>query len=231
MKLPTNSKLAAVYRTSDRQVARWKREKAPLIDVAAMMLWFSSRADMPDHLRSLSDDEQAEMQRQINLLIGEHAPVNAPTGKVLGRKIDEPLQGAQHALRRLEEEETRLYKQLADAEGSPVLEAAIRKQWRETLLSLKQYDVLVEAGRRDTGETITRAQIAPVLTALVVWLCRANEDFLNSICLQLADLEKPEDVLALVAATIRQSVRNAVRAATEAQKMPGWVQGALADGL
>ena len=171
------------------------------------------------------------MQAQIDALSPPKTPRQSSGAKPAGRKIPEPLQGAQHALRRLEEEETRLYKQLAEAEGQPVLEAAIRKSWRETLLSLKQYDVLVEAGRRDSGETITRAMAAPIFTTAVVWLCRANEDFLNSICLHLAELEKPEGVYATVAATIRQSVVNAVDAATGDGKLPGWVREALVSGL
>ena len=230
----TNARLAAIYGTSERQIARWKKDGASLLDVTGMLTFFATRHSAPPHLTALSDEQQAALQARLNALEGGSSKGKLPAK---ARKPVDPEfvkslpQGAEHALRRLQGEEPRLFALMLAAEDDPLLQAAIRKQWRETLLSLKQYETLVEADKRDSGETITRAEIQGVLYATVVWFRRGVEGFLNSICLQIAEADTPQKAYAAIAPSIRQSVGNAVDAATGDGKIPGWLRETMVSAL
>ena len=229
---PTTHALAQIYGTDDKQIARWKREKAPLVDVSAMHMWLAARRRAPAHLMGLSDDEQAAMQSDLDAFQGSLTPIKPKSERkpIDAAELAKIPQGAEHALRRLQGEEARLFAEM-QAEDDPLRRAVIRKSWRETLLSLKQYESLVEADRRDSGETITRAQMQPVLTAFVVWFRRGVEDFINGACLQIAEAESPQSVYALIAPTCRNSIGNAWEAAMGDGKLPGWVREAGVQGL
>ena len=230
----TNARLAGIYGTSERQIARWKKGGAPLLDVAGMLTFFATRHSAPPHLVAVSDEQQAALQAKLDALEG-----GSPKGKLpaKARKAVDPEfvkslpQGAEHALRRLQGEEPRLFALMLATEDDPLLQAAIRKQWRETLLSLKQFEVLVEADKRGSGETITRAEIQGVLYATVVWIRRGIESFLNSICLEIAEADSPQKVYAAIAPSIRQSIGSAVDAATSDGKIPGWLRETMTSAL
>jgi hypothetical protein len=204
---------AETYKKHLGTIKRYARSCAPMDDPAAMKFFLAAKKD------------------------------TGRTGKGPGAKVktalpDVPpnpdaLAGAEHTLRRLAEEERQAHARLDAAKASKDPDAL--KLATELFLkiaeSLLRYERGVSQDRRDSGEVLTRSQMTPILTSLAAWLRRANLDFLNSICLQIAEAQRPEEVYAAIAPTIRQSVTNAVNAATNDGRLPGWVKEALLAGL
>ena len=78
---------------------------------------------------------------------------------------------------------------------------------------------------------ISRAEIESPVTALTVWLRRGVEDYLNGVCLKIAEAERPADVYAVIAEPLRQCLGQAVDAAYGDKKFPLWLKQAFEAGL
>ena len=77
----------------------------------------------------------------------------------------EVKRGASAALTRLESEEARLFGLLKEAEtgGDPMEVKAARDAWLKVSESLRRFDLIVEAAKRELGETVPRAHVEDLL--------------------------------------------------------------------
>lgn len=139
---------AATYGCTTRTIRAWKKQKAPLDNPLEMSKWIASRRTLPP----------------------ETAPtIPPPKMKALALGEDEIRTGAAKALRRLEAEELRAHEMMdtALASGDALAIKFTREHWLRTGDSLRKYDLLVEASRRDAGELIQRETAESILTRVV----------------------------------------------------------------
>ncbi len=205
------------YGCSRETVVRMRKGGVDLENPEAVAMWNASRK-----VRNRTG-KQSEQAKEVS-----------PGADIVN---DEPgedvLAGAEHELSRLADQARRAHQRLQTAlgDGNPVKIKFAFDFYMKIAEGLLRYDRQVAADRRDSGETITRAQTAPMLTTMVVWFRRAVEDFINGASLQIVELDSPQGVYTAIAPMLRQSVGNAVDAATNDGKLPGWVREALVAGL
>ncbi|MBE7157619.1 MAG: hypothetical protein INR62_04145, partial [Rhodospirillales bacterium] len=85
---------------------------------------------------------------------------------------------------------------------------------------------------RGVGLIQSAAQIENVLFGVIVWTRRGIESFINTVCLQIAECERPEDVAVIIAESLRQSLSSALNASMDSQtNTPAWVRDAMVKGL
>ena len=235
-KPPSARVLATIYACSERSIRNYRAEGAPLDDPGAMWAWWSSRKNMP---RTVATKGLDAIREAFTTVVGAATPTVASSAKAeigtLGA-MDVPTDlpaGAQHELRWLEALAVEAPHNLIRARGSgdPMTMKQALDAYLKITEGLRKFDNQVTADRRDSGEVITRAQVEQPITALTVWLRRGIETFINGACLQIAECEKPQDVYAIVADPLRQSLGHAVTVACEDGKFPLWMKQAFEAGL
>lgn len=123
-----------------RTLFRWKGDGAPLDNYDDMLAWLSTRKNLP---RSVLEKIKLPAQENVS------SPV------VVG------VAGAAAALKRLEATELQAFgrMQTALARGNPLEIREARESWLKISESLRRYDLMIEANRRDAGELVPVTEI------------------------------------------------------------------------
>ncbi len=208
---------AAIYAASHdcnvRTVRNWMREGAPLDDATAMTTWLAARKNMPPSAKTI-------------------APAAAPASPLTE---GEQGTGAASALRRLEDEEFKAWRDLQAALGRKpgnLLEIKIaREGWLKVSESLRKYDLLVEQSRRDSGELLPRSEVERILRALGWYLRLAGQGAAHAAARNFCGLTEPWQASRLLTRLYWETLLNALvplTAASEgAMSAPAWVMEAL----
>lgn len=236
-KPPSARVFAAIYACSERSIRNYRAEGAPLDDPSAMFAWWASRKNMP---RSTAAKGLEAVQAAYTDVVGKAAP---PAGDVAEVVLDSSTAmnvpgdlpaGAQHELRWLEALAVEARHNLIRAKQSnnPVTIKQSLDAYLKITEGLRKFDNQVDQSRRDGGEVVTKAQIQSVLCGVIAWVRRGIEDYLNGICLTIAECDTPQEVYAAIAEPLRGSLARAVDASMESQtKTPGWVRDSMVEGL
>lgn len=166
-------RLAASWATTARTISRWKLEGAPIDDADEMRIWLACRKNLPLGTKKLLQSES--LARRMAARAG--AP-DLPTG-------------AAAAMRRLETAEAAAFNdlQVALKEGNSFQVKLARDGWLRVSESLRRYDLMLEASRRDAGELVTRAELERMAHNFVVAFKAACVQSFNSLAPRLANCD------------------------------------------
>jgi hypothetical protein len=141
IKYPTSDKeISDFWGVPVRTIYRWESLGAPFRDYEQMLSWFATRKNLP----------KVVIEKLAAL---PQANVSSPVSN--GRS------GAAEALKRLESSELQAFErmQAALASGNPIMIRECRESWLKISESLRRYDLMVEASRRDAGELVLVSQV------------------------------------------------------------------------
>jgi hypothetical protein len=162
----TDKEIAAFWGVKIRTLFRWKGDGAPIHSYEEMLAWLSTRKNLPRAVL-----EKIKLPGEPNV----SSSVNGGSG-------------AAAALKRLESCElqafTRLQKALAD--GNPLMVRECRESWLKISESLRRFDLLVEASRRDAGELVPVSQVQEFIDAFIAFgavaFAARAETLTNELC-------------------------------------------------
>jgi hypothetical protein len=228
--MKTDSELAAFWRCDLRTIFRWKSEGAPLEDEGKMREWLRERRRIPSGTAEILNESKPSSR-----------PVAPPKPKVKQAVAwADPAQpsgelGAAAALKRLEEDERKLWNRLLALEADPKVDREdvklCRDAWRKTGDSLRRYELAVEQDRRESGQLLPRAELETLAKDLVVNFILTTRATLEGICPQLAGLPGPGEVGRLLLPAWERSVREAVellqKRPYEGKLAPAWLIAAV----
>jgi hypothetical protein len=175
--------IASFWGISDRTFRRWKSDGAPIHDEKAMQAWLATRKNLPHSV--LEKLKLPTVAGGVSILVGRGTS------------------GAGAALKRLQEAELAAFErlQVAIAGGNPLLIKEAREGWTKLCESLRKYELLVEASRREAGELIPRVELQKFVTHFYSFgksaLRGQAEDLVNSFMgkSELEIYERLRDVL------------------------------------
>ena len=151
----TDKDIAAYWGVAMRTFFRWKGEQAPISDYAAMCQWLATRKNLP---------------RAVLEKIKVPAPENVSSAAGGGTA------GAASALKRLETSELQAFERMQTAltRGNPLEIREARENWLKISESLRKFDLLVEANRRDAGELVPVSETGKFLRSFISWTVTAT---------------------------------------------------------
>jgi hypothetical protein len=148
----------------------------------------------------------------------------------------EPPEGAEGAaanLKRLEQEELRLFREMeqaADA-GNVVTLSSARLAWLKVSESLRKADLAVEAARRDSGTLVPREDAEAFVCGALVNGFGSLGAALEALCPRLAGLPDPQSVWGLLGAAWKQAAQSAISNAAArpygGKNLPSWLVRAI----
>jgi hypothetical protein len=204
----TMKELGARWGVSFKTAAKWRRQGAPIEDDAELASWLVARKEIAPGPRA-KIAEMAAALRKAKAEAGEIArePVwggglvnpdrePAKEGVDVAAAVTEGTRGAASALRRQEDEELASYARLktAIASGDAAEEKDARAAWLKTSESLRKFDLLVEAARRDAGELLPRSEWSRMFRAGIFWFLHSINRAHDELCEKLVGM--PDGVAA-----------------------------------
>ena len=129
----TDKERSEFWGVNVRTMARWKVDAAPLDNYDDMLVWLSTRKNLP---RSVLEK------------------IQLPTPKNVSSQVAAGTAGAASALKRLEAAEVAAFERLQEAiaRGNPLEIRERRDTWLKISESLRKYDLMIESNRRVAGE-------------------------------------------------------------------------------
>ena len=239
-KPPSSRVFAAVYACSERSIRNYRQEGAPLDDPAAMFAWWATRKNMP---RSVATKGLEAIQAAFDAVIarsgtssgtGVDTPATTNEPQMVSMMQDDLPAGAEHELRWLADLAVEARRNLIRAHrgGNPVVQKQALDSYLKITEGLRKFDNQVTTERRDSGETVTRAQIESVLLGVIVWTRRGIANFVNTVCIQLIECDRPEQVWTIIEKEFHDSLCRALDASMESQSnVPQWMREAMVAGL
>jgi hypothetical protein len=217
--------LATRWAANTRTIRRWKAEGAPLTNDEAMPAWLRSRRKIPAGTAALLA-ARPDDARSVTPPKGRGARV-----VVAVASGEEPVQGAAAALKRLEEDEARLWQQLCAMEADPGADSEeigkVRKAWLQTGDSLRRYELAVEQSRRDAGQLLPRAELEEYAAGLIVNFGQSTKASLENLAGRLAGLDSPAAVWALLRPAwdkaLTEALANSAARPYSGRECPKWL--------
>jgi hypothetical protein len=147
----TDKEIAVFWGVVPRTLFRWKGENAPINDYQRMLTWLAGRKNLP----------RAVLER-----------IKLPAGKNVSSPANGGTPGAASALKRLEASELAAFDrlQLALGRGNPLEIRECRENWLKISESLRRFDLLVEANRRDAGELIPAIELEKFIHSFITFM-------------------------------------------------------------
>jgi hypothetical protein len=200
----TNNQLAQRYGVPVRRINRWKKEGCPFDDLASAAVWITQRGKV-----------------KVPVLNGKHHAVDTT----------DVVKGAAAALNRLAEEEAIAFKTfkavVADKQAGPLEVASAREQWQELLSPLRQFDLAVEAARRDAGDLVERGVLEAYAAGLLCHFTGAIKGMLESICNRIAGLPDADAVWQVLSKEYEKALATAIKDSCElpyaGRTAPAWL--------
>ena len=171
---PNLSALAKKMGVSRQSVHTWKNEGAPLHDEKKLRSWLAARKNIAKGVIKTS------------------AALPAKAGKKLA--ASQGTAGAAEALKRLEQAELQAFERLQAAIGSgedAVAQNELRKSWLSISESLRKFDLLVEANRREAGELVPREELEKTINSFLTAAWLASRMQVDSLVNQLVGKSEP----------------------------------------
>ena len=175
---PTPRQIADFFSVTTAAVSKWKVDGKDLSSFRAVAGWLKSHKQLSEATKQACT--RALVGNAITVDGGQKPKTPIPTGGV---------QGAAAALRRQEEMELDLWNRLQHAmEHDPGQAKDLRDAWVKVGETLRKFDLMVEASRRDSGELISRAEWERMSRALVFWWIHAFRRASDDLCPHLVGL-------------------------------------------
>jgi hypothetical protein len=158
-----------------RTMFRWKGDGAPLDDYEQMLAWLSTRKNLP---------------RSVLERIQIPAPKNASS------HVSGGTAGAASALKRLEAAELQAFERLQAglARGNPLEIREARESWLKISESLRRYDLMIEANRRDAGELVPVSEVQTFISYFITYFAVVTTGQAESITNDLIGRSEPLQV-------------------------------------
>lgn len=187
----TQSALARIWGVSQPAVAKLVKRGMPLTSEEDARAWKVLESQRRGRTKPPALPTQAAGAKPA----APPAPRSAAARRLRQGRVaaGEGKTGAEHALARLEAEENAAHERLQyflaqlDAADSPsdalVIASNVklaREDWLKVSESLRKYDLLVEASRRDSGHLIPRAESEQACELAALWLRLAVRTFIGS---------------------------------------------------
>jgi hypothetical protein len=148
---PTTDKdIAQFWGVAIRTLFRWKGDNAPIHSLDEMCRWLSTRKNLP---RSVLEKIRLPDQESVSSPVSVGSP------------------GAAAALKRLETTELQAFERLqaALARGNPLEMCECRESWLKVSESLRKFDLMVEASRRDAGELVPVSEVSRFIRSFLAF--------------------------------------------------------------
>jgi hypothetical protein len=147
--------------------------------------------------------------------------------------------GAAAALKRLEEDERKLWNRLQALEADPDADCedvkTCRDAWRKTGDSLRRYELAVEQDRRDSGMLLPRAELEDYAKGFLVNFCQSVQASLESLCPKLAGLPGPGEVWQTLGPAWKRALSEAIEHSAErphaGRSCPEWLNKAIQEAV
>ena len=168
---------------------RWKGDRAPIHDYKEMLSWLATRKNLP---RAVLARIKLPAQQNVS------SPINGGNA------------GAAAALKRLESTELQAFAclQSALASGNPLEVRECRESWLKISESLRRFDLLVEASRRDAGELVPVSEVGKFISSFIAY------------CAVVAVARAEEVTMRLLAKKQLRSMRSSARCSTKVCSLP-----------
>ena len=214
-----DAKLAAEWRTTTRTIARWRREKAPLDDPAALRTWLTNRKNLPPGTADLLA-EHSIRERQL---------LSAETLRAIDESPEEV--GAVSALKVLSRETAYWARQSEHAKkrGDLTAQKFCGAQLREFSRELLRYETAIEESRRDSGALVRREQMVEILSDVGEALKGALRHQIVHITPELVGLGIDE-IATMLRGVAEDCGRVIVDSVASLSAIPEWAAGALQQG-
>lgn len=180
-------KIGVFFHASKQGVAKWKKKGAPIHSARLMCGFIAAQKKVEPDIRI----RLSEISRELG-------PPDEPKDEQAKPARTGGAAGAAAALRRLEGEEIACFNRMQDEIESktpdPSALKMARDAWIKTSESLRKFDLMVEASRRDAGELLPRAEWARLSRSIVFWWRHGINRAEDEVCERLVNL--PDSVAA-----------------------------------
>jgi hypothetical protein len=196
----TDKERAEFWGVKIRTMFRWKGDGAPLDDYEQMLIWLSTRKNLP---RSV---------------LGK---IQIPTPKNASSHVSGGTAGAAAALKRLEIMELAAFERLqaALARGNPLEIREARENWLRISESLRRYDLMIEANRRDVGELVPVTEVGTFINCFTRYFAVVHRGLAEDLVNQLIGKE-PLQMYDLLRRVFDKSVVTAIFGYIKGRKSP-----------
>jgi len=187
----TDKEIATYWGVAIRTLFRWKGDNAPIGDYAEMCRWLATRKNLP----------RAVLEK-----------IRMPAGENVSPHVSGGTAGAAAALKRLETSELQAFDRLqgALARGNPLEIRECRESWLKISESLRKYDLLIEANRRDAGEPVPVSEVQTFISYFITYAAVVFTARAESLTNEILGKSEPLEVYSLLRDLVDEAIVTAV---------------------